>query len=78
MKVSFTKIPMVLENLLIHPFTTENSMVECESKRQKTSAIAKQGDGSKFNKFDCNYRLITYLLLSSGFMEAGGHVQQKY
>jgi hypothetical protein len=78
MKVSFTKIPMVPENLLIRPFTIGNSMVERESKRQKTSAMAKQGDGSKFNKFDCKYRLITYLLPSSGFMEAGGRVQQKY
>ena len=53
-------------------------MVEHESKRQKTSSMAKQGDSSKFSKFHYRYRLITYLLPSSGFMEAGGHVQQKY
>ena len=52
-------------------------MAEHESKRRKTSVTAKQGDSNK-SKFDCRYRLITYLLPSSGFMEAGGHVQQKY
>ena len=40
--------------------------------------MAKQGDSSKFGKFDCRYRLITYVLLSFGPMEAGGCVQQKY
>jgi hypothetical protein len=53
-------------------------MAEHESKRRKTSVTAKQGDSNKFSKFDCRYRLITYLLPSSGFMEAGGRVQQKY
>ena len=78
MKVSFTKIPTVRENLLIHPLTIVNSAAERESKRQKTSVMAKKGDGSKLSKFDHRYRLITYLLPSSGFMEAGAPVQQKY
>ena len=75
MKVSFTKFPTVPENILKRPFTIGNSTVEHESKRQKTSSIGKQGDSSKF---DGRYRLITYLLPSSGFMEAGARVQQKY
>ena len=40
--------------------------------------MAKRGDSSKFSNFDCRYRLITYLLPSSGFMETGGHIQPKY
>ena len=40
--------------------------------------MAKQGDSSKFGKFDWRYRLIIYVLPSFGPTEAGGHIQQKY
>jgi len=76
--VSFTNIPTAPENSLICPLTIGNSAVEHESKRQKTSATAKQRGSGDFSKLDCRYRLITYLLLPPGFMEAGGRIQQKY